>query len=123
MRLLEPVLQHMLKVDTLPVAHPGVELYLQRTDADMTAALLGDRFESEDLQVDGGSLLKRTEIHPELGLQHLGKHELRAELEEAATWLAVHLHQGLRCRKEKNYVMHQRCQFAAEPIKTMDYEK
>lgn len=67
-RLLEPVLQHVLKVNTLPVAHPGVELYLQRTDADVAAALLGDRFETEDLQVDGGGLLQRTQVHPQLGL-------------------------------------------------------
>lgn len=100
MGLLEPVLQHVLKVNALPVAHPGVELYLQRTDADVAAALLGDRFETEDLQVDGGGLLQRTQVHPQLGLQHLGEHELRAELEEAAARLAVHLHQGLRCREE-----------------------
>lgn len=66
----------------------------------MAAALIGDRFESEDLQVDGGGLLKRTQVHPQLGLQYLGKHELWAELEKAAARLAVHLHQGLRCKKE-----------------------
>lgn len=66
----------------------------------MTAALLCDRFESEDLQVDGGGLLEGTQVDPQLSLQYLGKHELRAELEEAAARLAIHLHQGLRCRKE-----------------------
>lgn len=100
MRLLEPVLQHVLKVNALPVADPRVELNLQRTDADVAAALLGDGLESKDLQVDGGGLLQWPQVHPQLGLQHLGEHELRAELEEAAAWLAVHLHQGLRCGKE-----------------------
>lgn len=41
--LFEPVLQYMLKVNTLPVANPGVELDLQRADADVAAALLRDR--------------------------------------------------------------------------------
>lgn len=50
--LFEPVLQHVLKVNTLPVAHSGVELYLQRADADVAAALLRDGLESQDLQVD-----------------------------------------------------------------------
>lgn len=42
-RLFEPVLQHMLKVNALPMAHPGVELYLQGADTDVAAALLRDR--------------------------------------------------------------------------------
>lgn len=72
----------------------------------MAAALFGDRLETEDLQVDGGGLLQRTQVHPQLGLQHLGEHELRAELEEAAARFAVHLHQRLRCGKEdKNMLL------------------
>lgn len=98
MGLLEPVLQHMLEVNALPVAGPGVELYLQGADADVAAALLRDGLQSQDLQVDGGGLLQRPEIHPQLSLQHLGEHQLRAELEEAAAGLPVHLHQGLRCQ-------------------------
>lgn len=100
-RLLEPVLQHVLEVDALPVAHPGVELDLQRADADVAAALLGDRFETQDLQVDGGGLLQRAQVDPQLGLQHLGEHQLGAELEEATAGLAVDLHQGLRWREEE----------------------
>lgn len=96
--LFEPVLQHMLKVNALPVAHPGVELDLQGADPDVAAALLCDRLQSQDLQVDSGGLLQRSQIHPQLGLQHLGEHKFRAELEEAATGLPVHLDQGLSCR-------------------------
>lgn len=110
-RLLEPVLQHVLKVNALPVAHPGVELDLQRADADVAAALLGHGLESEDLQVDGGGLLQRPQVHPQLRLQHLGEHKLRAELEEAAAGLAVHLHQGLRCGEEDKeiFIVHNSC--------------
>lgn len=96
-RLFEPVLQHMLKVNTLPVADPGVELYLQGADADVAAALLCDGFQPEDLQVDGGGLLQRPQVNPQLGLQHLGEHQFGAELEEAAAGLPIHLHQRLRC--------------------------
>lgn len=102
--LFEPVLQHVLKVNTLPVADPGVELYLQGADADVAAALLCDGLQPEDLQVDGGGLLQRSQIHPQLGLQHLGEHQFGAELEEAAARLPVHLHQGLRCGKEDSYI-------------------
>lgn len=96
-RLLEPVLQHVLKVNTLPVADAGVELDFQGADADVAAALLRDRLQSEDLQVDGGGLLQRPQVHPQLGLQHFGEHQFGAELEEAAARLSIHLHQGLRC--------------------------
>lgn len=102
--LFEPVLQHVLKVNTLPVTDPGVELYLQRADADVAAALLGDGLQSEDLQVDCGGLLQRSQIHPQLGLQHLGEHQFGAELEEAAARLPIHLHQGFRCGKENRYI-------------------
>jgi len=103
--LFEPVLQHMLKVNTLPVADPGVELYLQGADANVATALLCDGLQSQDLQVDGGGLLQRSQIHPQLGLQHLGEHQFGAELEEAAAGLPVHLHQGLRC-ETKNSSIH-----------------
>lgn len=98
MRLFEPVLQHVLKVNTLPVADPGIELYLQGADADVAATLLRDGLEPEDLQVDGGGLLQRSQVHPQLGLQHLGEHQFGAELEEAAAGLPIHLHQWLRLR-------------------------
>lgn len=72
--LFEPVLQHVLKVNALPVADPRVELDLQRADPDVAAALLRDGLQSQNLQVDRGGLLQRSQIHPELGLQHLGEH-------------------------------------------------
>ncbi len=56
-RLFEPVLQHVLKVNTLPVADPGVELYLQGADADVAAALLRDGLQPQNLQIDSGGLL------------------------------------------------------------------
>ena len=102
--LLEPVLQHVLKVNTLPVANPGVELYLQGADADVAAALLRDGLQPEDLQVDGGGLLQRSQVHPQLGLQHLCEHQFGAKLEEAAARLPIHLHQGLRCGKQDSYI-------------------
>lgn len=74
MGVFEPVLQHVLKVNALPVANPGVELYLQGTDADVPAALLRHWLQPQDLQVDGGGLLQRAQVHPQLGLQHLGEH-------------------------------------------------
>lgn len=98
--LFEPVLQHVLEVNTLPVADPGVELDLQGADADVATALVRDGLQPQDLQVHGGGLLQRPQVHPQLGLQHLGEHQLGAELEEAAARLPVHLHQGLRCRGE-----------------------
>lgn len=91
----------MLKVNALPVADPGVELYLQGTDADMAASLLGDGLQSEDLEVNSGGLLQGSQVHPQLGLQHLGEHQFGAELEEAAAWLPIHLHQWLRCGKKE----------------------
>lgn len=102
--VLEPVLQHVLKVNALPVADPGVELYLQGADADVPAALLRHRLQPQDLQVDGGGLLQRAQVHPQLGLQHLGEHQLGAELEEAAAGFAVHLHQRLRCGQEDRFI-------------------
>lgn len=102
--VLEPVLQHVLKVNALPVADPGVELYLQGADADVPAALFCDRLQPQDLQVDGGGLLQRAQVHPQLGLQHLGEHQFRAELEEAAAGLAIHLHQRLRCGQEDSFI-------------------
>lgn len=101
--LFEPVLQHVLKVNALPVADPGVELYLQGADADVAAALLRDGLQPQDLQVDGGGLLQRPQIHPQLGLQHLGEHQFGAELEEAAAGLPIHLHQGLRLRGHSDH--------------------
>lgn len=97
MGVLEPVLQHVLKVNALPVADPGVELYLQGADADVPAALLRDWLQPQDLQVDGGGLLQRAQVDPQLGLQHLGEHQFGAELEEAAAGFSIHLHQRLRC--------------------------
>lgn len=94
MWLFEPVLQHMLEVDALPVTGAGVELDLERADADVAAALLGDGLQAQDLQVDRGGLLQGTQVHPQLSLQHLGEHQLGAELEEAAAGFAIHLHQG-----------------------------
>lgn len=58
----------MLEVNTLPVADPGVELYLQGADADVAAALFRDGLQSEDLQIDSGGLLQRSQIDPQLGL-------------------------------------------------------
>lgn len=101
--VLKPVLQHVLKVNALPVADPGVELYLEGADADVPAALLRDWLQPQDLQVDGGGLLQRAEVHPQLGLQNLGEHQFGAELEEAAAGLAIHLHQRLRCGQEDNF--------------------
>lgn len=103
--VLEPVLQHVLKVNALPVADPGVELYLEGADADVPAALLRDWLQPQDLQVDGGGLLQRAQVHPQLGLQNLGEHQLGAELEEAAAGLAIHLHQRLRCGQEDNFTL------------------
>lgn len=85
------------------MSHSGVELDLQRTNADVAAALLCHGLEPQDLQVNGGGLLQRTQIHPQLGLQNLGEHEFGAELEEAAAGFPVHLHQWLRCEKEHSH--------------------
>lgn len=101
--LFEPVLQHVLKVNTLPVADPGVELDLQGADADVAAALLCHGLESEDLQVDCGGLLKRPQVHPQLGLQHLGEHQFGAKLEETTAGLPIHLHQRLGLRGHGDY--------------------
>lgn len=91
----------MFKVDALPVARARVELDLERADADVTASLLGNGLQAQDLQVDCRCLLQGPQVNPQLGLQHLGEHQLGAELEEAAAGLAVHLHQGLRYRKRE----------------------
>lgn len=103
MGVLEPVLQDVLKVNALPVANPGVQLDLEGADADVPAALLRDWLQPQDLQVDGGGLLQRAQVHPQLGLQNLGEHQFGAELEEAAAGLAIHLHQRLRCGQEDNF--------------------
>lgn len=96
-RLLKPVLQDMLEVNTLPVADPGVQLNLEGADSDVAAALLCNRFQPQDLQVDGGGLLKWPQIHPQLSLENLGEHKLGAKLEEATAWFSIHLHQWFRC--------------------------
>ena len=104
-RLLEPVLQDVLEVDALPVAHAGVELDLLRADTDVPAPLLCDGLEPQDLQVHGGGLLQWPQVHPQLGLQHLGEHQLGAELEEAAAGLPVDLDQRLSCRHTQTQAM------------------
>ena len=101
MWLRKPVLQDVLEVNALPVARSRIELDLERADPDVPAALVSDRLESEDLKVNCGGLLQGPQVHPQLGFQNLGEHQLRTELEKTATGLPVHLHYWFRCGEMK----------------------